>query len=192
MPISPWKILKSNYLRNNVRIDTCETSDGKILEPLILEYGTWVTIVALTKQQEVLLIKQYRHGAGKILLELPGGAVGEGEEPIVAAKRELLEETGYTSDNIVEVGRVSPNPASHTNLMYAYLALDVEHVGDQSLDETEEIEVFPFPLDQVILMVKNGELLQSLHVSTFFFALYRLNRIVESSDRVTSSDSPIS
>jgi len=177
MTITPWKILESNYLRNNVRIDKCETSNGKIIEPLVLEYGTWVTIVALTKQQEVLLIKQYRHGAQKILWELPGGAVDEGEEPISAAKRELLEETGYTSDNIIEVGRVSPNPASHTNLMRAYVALDAQKVGNQTLDEIEEIEVYPIPLDEVILMVKNGEILQSMHVGTLFFAPYHLNRI---------------
>ena len=177
MTIRPWKILESNYLRSNVRVDKCETSNGKIIESLILEYGTWVTIVALTKQQEVLLIKQYRHGAQKILWELPGGAVDKGEEPIHAAKRELLEETGYSSDIIIEVGRVSPNPASHTNLMYAYLALDAQKVGNQTLDEIEEIEVYPIPLDEVILMVKNGGLLQSLHVSALFFALYHLNRI---------------
>jgi len=177
MTITPWKVLQSNYLRNDVRVDKCETSNGKIIEPLVLEYGTWVTTVALTQHQEVLLIKQYRHGAQKIIWELPGGAVDEGEEPIYAAKRELLEETGYTSDNIIEVGRVSPNPASHTNLMYAFIALDAQKVGDQSLDEIEEIEVYPIPLDEVILMVKNGEILQSLHVSTLFFALYHLNRI---------------
>ena len=177
MTITPWKILESNYLRNNVRIDKCETSNGKIIEPLVLEYGTWVTIVALTKQQEVLLIKQYRHGAQKIIWEMPGGAVNDGEEPTHAAKRELLEETGYTSDNIIEVGRVSPNPASHTNLMYAYVALDAWKVGDQSLDEIEEIEVYPVPLDEVIRMVKDGELQQSLHVSSLFFALLHLQRI---------------
>ena len=177
MTIIPWKILESNYLRSNVRVDTCETSNGKIIKPLVLEYGTWVTIVALTKEHEVLMIKQYRHGAQKILWELPGGAVNDGEEPIRAAKRELLEETGYTSDNIIEVGRVSPNPASHTNLMYAYLALDAQKVGNQTLDEIEEIEVYPILLDEVIRMARNGKLLQSLHVSTLFFALYHLNRI---------------
>jgi len=177
MTITPWKVLESNYLRSNVRIDKCETSTGKIIEPLVLEYGTWVTIVALTKDQEVLLIKQYRHGAQKILWELPGGAVDEGEKPIRAAKRELLEETGYTSDKIIEIGRVSPNPASHTNLMYAYIAFDARRVGDQTLDDIEEIEVYPISLDEVIHMVKNGEILQSLHVSSLFFALYHLNRI---------------
>src|SRR6188474_2464273 len=146
MTITPWKVLQSNYLRNDVRVDKCETSNGKIIEPLVLEYGTWVTTVALTQHQEVLLIKQYRHGAQKIIWELPGGAVDEDEKPITAAKRELLEETGYSSDNIIEIGRVSPNPASHTNLMYAYIALDAKRVGSQALDEIEEIEVYPIPL----------------------------------------------
>ena len=177
MPIQPWKVLESNYLRKSIRIDKCETSSGSIIEPVIFEYGTWVTIAALTKQKEVLLIKQYRHGLGKIVWELPGGAVEEGEEPLAAVRRELLEETGYTSDRIIEVGRVSPNPANHTNFMYSYLALDVEKVSDQSLDETEEIEVFPVPLDEAIPMFANSELPSALFVSTFFFALCYLDRI---------------
>ena len=181
MAIRPWKVLASKHLVRNIRIDTCETSSGKIIEPLVFEYGTWVTIVALTRQQEVIFIKQYRHGAGKILLELPGGGAEAYEDPLTAARRELLEETGYSSEHIIEVGKVSPNPASHTNLMYAYLALDAERIGVQHLDETEEIEVLPMPLDEAICMVKNGELLQSLHVSTFLFALLHLNRVILSS-----------
>lgn len=176
-PIQPWKVLSTRYLRENIRVDRCKTSSGKVIEPVIFEYGTWVSIVALTRQQEVLLIRQYRHGLGKIIWELPGGGVEDNEEPLTAARRELLEETGYTSDRIIEVGKVSPNPSNHTNLMYAYLALDARKIGDQTLDETEEIEVFPIPLNDVILMARNGELLQALHVGAFFFALYYLDRI---------------
>ncbi len=177
MSIQPWKVLESNYLRKNIRVDRCETSNGKILEPIIFEYGTWVAVVALTRQQEVLLIKQYRHGVRTILLELPGGGAEQEEEPLAAAKRELLEETGYASDKVIEIGRVSPNPANYTNMVHFYLALDVEKVADQSLDETEEIDVFPVPLEEAIHMIKNGELLASLYVSAFFFALCYLDRI---------------
>ncbi len=177
MPVKPWKVLESNYLRKNIRIDKCETSNGKIVEPLIFEYGTWVAVVALTKQQEVLLIKQYRHGLGEVFTELPGGGAEEGESPLAAAKRELLEETGYSSEKMMEVGKVSPNPANYTNMVYFYLALDVEKVANQCLDETEEIDVFRVPLDEAIRTIKNGELLASLYVSAFFFALCYLDRI---------------
>jgi 8-oxo-dGTP pyrophosphatase MutT (NUDIX family) len=99
------------------------------------------------------------------------------ESPMQSARRELLEETGYTSDNFVQIGCVSPNPANQTNLIYSFLALDVEKVGDQELDETEEIEVVLKPLEEVIRMAKSGELLQSMQVSTVFFALAYMNRI---------------
>jgi ADP-ribose pyrophosphatase len=178
MIIKPWKILASTHLRDTIRLDRCETPNGKIIEGPVLEFGTWATVLALTKEQEVVLIRQYRHGAQKVIVELPGGAMdGEDESALAAARRELEEETGYTSDQIIQVGCVSPNPANHTNLIYSFLALDAKKTGSQRLDETEEIEVFLKPLDEVIAMAKNSELLQSMQVSTLFFVLAYLNRI---------------
>lgn len=178
MTITPWKILESHYLHKNVRIDTCELSDGNVIDGFVLEYGDWATVVALTKQQEVVMVRQYRHGAQKVILELPGGAMEPGDAtPLETARRELLEETGYTSDQFIQIGCVSPNPANQTNLIYSFLALDAVKVGSQNLDETEEIEVELRPLEQVIGMAKSGELLQSMQVSAIFFTLAFLDRI---------------
>jgi 8-oxo-dGTP pyrophosphatase MutT (NUDIX family) len=178
MTIKPWKILASAHLRDNIRLDRCELPNGKIIEGTVLEFGAWATVLALTKEQEVVLIRQYRHGAQKVIVELPGGAMDRKDEsPLAAARRELEEETGYKSDRIVQVGCVSPNPANHTNLIYSFLALDVEKIGGQRLDEAEEIEVFLKPLDEVIAMAINGELLQAMQVSALFFTLAYLGRI---------------
>ena len=179
MTITPWKILESQHLHKNVRIDKCELPDGKVIEGFVLEYGDWATIVALTKEQEVVLVRQYRHGVQKVILELPGGAMeAEDESPLQAARRELLEETGYASDKFIQIGCVSPNPAFQTNLIYSFLALDAEKIGSQNLDGTEEIEVVLKPLEEVIAMAKNGELLQSMQVSAVFFALAYMDRII--------------
>ena len=177
MTIKPWKILGSKYLHKNVRIDKCELPNGMTLDGFVLEYGDWATILALTRQQEVVLVRQYRHGAQKVILELPGGAMEKDESPLQGARRELLEETGYASDRFIQIGCVSPNPANQTNLIYSFLALDAEKVDGQHLDATEDIEVVLKPLEEVIGMAKSGELLQSMQVSAVFFALAYWDRI---------------
>ncbi len=179
MTIKPWKILESHLIHKNVRIDKCELPNGMTIDGFVLEYGDWVTIIALTKQQEVVMVRQYRHGAQKVILELPGGAMeARDESPVQAARRELLEETGYASDNFIQIGCVSPNPANQTNLIYSFLALDAEKVSDQELDDTEDMEVIIKPLEEVITMAKNNELFQSMQVSAIFFALAYWDRIV--------------
>lgn len=177
MSLKPWKILESNYLRPRFRFDQCELPNGKVFEAMALEFRTWAVVLALTKKQEVVLIRQYRHGAQDIFWELPGGVVDEGENPLDGAQRELLEETGYTASNMIEVGKFYPNPALQTNLMYGYLTYDVEKTDIQELDEAEDIEVHLVPLDELISMTKRGEFLNGLQVAVLFHALAYMNRI---------------
>ena len=177
MVTKPWKILESSHPLPDVRIDVCELANGHTIKPLVLEYDPEVTILALTKSQEVVLVREYRHGIQKTILQLPGGSMDEGESPLEAAKRELLEETGYQSDTFIKIGQVNPNPANYSNTMYAFLALDVEQSPDHELEEADRIELFPVPLDKVIEMAKGGELIHSLTISTLFYALAHLGRI---------------
>jgi 8-oxo-dGTP pyrophosphatase MutT (NUDIX family) len=177
MSITHWKILETKNLHPGIRVDRCELPNGYALDAHLLEYDDEIMIFALTKRQEVVLIKQYRHGVQQAILELPGGSVDEGETPLEAAKRELMEETGYASDIFIEVGHGSPNPAIYTNRIYSFLALDVEQIGKQSIYDAENIEVLLFPLDKVISMAKRGDLIHSLNITTLFFALDHLHRI---------------
>lgn len=181
MPVKSWKILATKYLfkRNGVavRIDQCETGNGHIFEPYVIETGTWVNVIALTKKREVVLVKQYRHGVQEVLLEIPAGVMDDDDDsPLHTAQRELQEETGYVSDQFFEVGNVYSNPATHNNRTYSFLALDVEKVSQQNLDETEEIEVALIPFDEFVALAKGGGLPQALHVSALFFALAYLER----------------
>ena len=176
MTLAPWKILASKYLyRSNgvsMRIDQVEIPNGNTFEPYVIETGTWVNVIALTKKKEVVLVSQYRHGVGQVLLEIPAGVMDpKDNSPLETAKRELLEETGFTSEKFIEVGKVYPNPATHNNLTYSFLALEVEKIARQELDETEEIEISLMPFDDFVALAKNGGLTQSLHVSALFFVL---------------------
>uniref|UniRef100_A0A0C1NAW7 Nudix hydrolase domain-containing protein n=1 Tax=Tolypothrix bouteillei VB521301 TaxID=1479485 RepID=A0A0C1NAW7_9CYAN len=178
-----WNLLNFKYIVKDkwisLRADTCQMPNGKIVEPYyVLEYPTWVNIVALTKNQEIILVKQYRHGLQKTVLELPCGAVeAEDISPLAAAKRELLEETGYTSDNFVETGILSPNPATHNNLTHCFLATNVEKVSELNLDDTEQIDISLLPLERTIEVIESGIVLQALHISSLFLALKTLGNL---------------
>lgn len=177
MSIKPWKVLETSYFRPRFRIDKCELGNGNLLDATIFEFRSWANVVALTKDGEVVLVKQYRHGVEDVLWEFPGGVVEDGELPIEGAKRELMEETGYVSSQWIEIGKIYPNPALQTNTLYCYLALDAKNVNVQNLDAGEDIEVGLMPLDTLIEMAKHGKFRHGLMVAVLFSALAYMNRI---------------
>jgi len=175
-----WKIEKSEYLINDkwikVRADKCIMPNNKIVEPYyVLEYPNWINVVGITDQNEVLLVRTYRHGIGREVVELPSGVIDSSDlNPLEAAKRELLEETGYAGDEFIQTGVVSANPANHSNLTYCFLAKNLHKISSQTLDETEQIEVVLTPIKKVYEMLEKGEFLQALHVSSLFYAMNHL------------------
>lgn len=163
----------------SVRADRCRMPDGREVEPYyVLEYPDWVNVVAVTESQGVVLVRQYRHGVGRVLLELPSGVVETADgDPVETARRELLEETGYTSDSFRLTGVLSANPATHSNRAHCFLATGCRKVAEPKLDEIEELEVVVKPLDRLGRLARDGALLQALHVSSVFFALADLGHV---------------
>lgn len=128
----------------------------------IVESSDWVNVVALDKQDNLILIRQFRVGTGHFTLEVPGGMVDPGEQPRDAALRELYEESGYRAERIVDLGFVEPNPAIFNNRAYMFLAEGCELAGAQVLDEGEDIEVALTPRTEALRMLHSGQITHAL------------------------------
>lgn len=162
-----WKVLSSEYLIKRpwltARRDVVELPNGAInKEYYVLEYPTWINVTAITKDGEMVMVRQYRHGLGQTNFEIVAGVMEQGEEPIDAAKRELMEEAGYGGGEWREVAVISANPSTTTNLTHCFLATGVEKISGQHLDATEDIEVYLFKAEEVKEMIRRGELVQAL------------------------------
>jgi ADP-ribose pyrophosphatase len=142
---------------------------------VVLESAAWVNVIPLTRDQEVILIRQYRHGIREVTLEIPGGLVEAADTPLAAAKRELLEETGCRGETWIDLGYVHPNPAIQDNRCHTFLALGVTQAGPQALDDKEDIEVLLRPLAEIPRLIREGRIRHALVVAAFwrFFMEYR-------------------
>jgi 8-oxo-dGTP pyrophosphatase MutT (NUDIX family) len=183
MPDLKWKILSSEYLFNDlwfkVRKDICETPSGKIINPYyVYEFPEWATAVALTDDNKVIMVRQYRHSIGEVIVELPGGCVDDTDKDLqTAIARELLEETGYTFTSYESLGKISPNPSTNTNWMHMFLARGGKKVGEQKLDHNEEIIVELYSIDELKNLVKKNEIVQAMHVTCILYALEKLGEL---------------
>jgi len=135
---------------------------GKESEFYRLDFPEWVNVVAVTAEDEIVFIRQYRFGSGSIELEIPGGAVEKGESPLAAGERELLEETGYAGKNSRILGYVLPNPAIQGNRCYTILVEDAEKVSPQEMEDMEDIEVARIPWAGIEELVTSGEIRHGL------------------------------
>ncbi len=180
--VKEWRLVSSN-LHGSFRIFDLKIEHfisprtNKEYEFYIIESNPWVNVIPLTEDKNVVFIKQFRHGTKSITLEIPGGIVENGDDPESTAIRELQEETGYSSQNIEFLGRVHPNPAFLTNWCYTYLATDVKKVGEQNLEEREDIEVVLIPLNRVMDLIFEEKITHSLVISAFTFFFGKKSKI---------------
>ena len=172
-----WKTLKSEYIIKRpwltARRDTVELPTGVVNdEYYVLEYPTWVNVIAVTNGGEYVFIRQYRHGLGETCMEIVAGVCEEGEQPEAAARRELMEETGYAGGTWRELMTVSANTSTMTNLMHCFLATGVERAGGQHLDRTEDIEVHLLTEEEAFALLAGDKIRQSLMAAPLWKHFY--------------------
>lgn len=177
-----WKTLSSKYISEHVyftaRQDRCEMPDGTIVDPyFVVELPTSVCALAVTNNNEAILVRQFRHPVSETLLEVPGGFVDKGESSDRAIARELLEETGYEFAAYHFVGRVAANPGVLNNYTDLYLATGGRLKGKQQLDHNEEIELHLVPVEEARRLLLDNGFTQALHATCLFYAFNKLDSL---------------
>jgi len=173
LTIKPWKLISSKKDRSfrifDLRTDRAiSPRTNKEHEFYVLESCDWVNVIPLTRQEDIVLIRQYRHGIRRVTLEIPGGLVEQGDSPEETARKELLEETGYSASEMILMGSVHANPAFLNNRCYTYLARNVTPSGGHEPEEKEDIEVVIKPFKEIPRLIREGEITHSLILAAFY------------------------
>jgi ADP-ribose pyrophosphatase len=186
-----WEVLKSAIIYRcrmfSVRCDQSRSlRSGQTWDFHVLETNDWVNVVPLTREQHVVMVRQFRHGIRDLTLEVPAGLIDPADRsPAQAAMRELREETGYAARELIPLGTVHPNPAIMSNRCHMFAARDVELQGAPQWDDTEELVVESMPLDRVPELIVNGTISNALTLVAFYLLELRLRG---RADTVTGTD----
>ena len=177
-----WEIISSELVIEspwyNLRRDACRLPEGSIIEPYYVRVHSGFSVVfALTADRRVVMTRQYKHGIGDVVLELPAGALEPGEDPAGCAARELEEETGYLAPALELLAEFAADPTSSTGRLYLFLARDATPTGNAAPDVTEDIETVVLPIADVLARIRSGEIYVQSHVAAIYTALDRLGLI---------------
>ena len=174
MPNRSWTFLRSRDVSDHhifrLRHDLYRFEPtGQEREFVVIDTVSWVNVVPVTTEGNVVLIRQFRHGIQDVTMEIPGGMMNEGEAPEAAAARELREETGYVAERIRLLARVLPNPAVQNNFLYLFAAEGCRNTGKTELDSFESIDVSEHPLKDIPELIRNGTISHSMVIAAFAF-----------------------
>ena len=162
--IKPWTVLEEEDISPShwfpLTRQKVQLTNSNIYDYYFSRLGDVVQVLAVTKQKEIVLVRQYKHGLGQITLEIPGGLQQEGKSIIQSALNELEEETGIKAivDQLISLGKIAINPTKLKQVTYGFIVFDAEFNSEQRLDTTEDIEVVLMPAPQVLQMALNGEI----------------------------------
>ena len=172
--IHPWKRVstrvRGDYRIFSVREDHSRSPVTGAVSPFyVLQSGDWVNCLPVTADGKLVCIRQYRHGSRSIHLEIPGGLAEKGEPPMAAARREMLEETGYDAEEMILLGSMHPNPAILNNTCYFFLARNAALERAQNLDRNEDIEVELVATQDIADMVRSGAFAHGITVAGLYY-----------------------
>ena len=161
MNVKPWTVLSTERLLECPvfaveRTQSQSPVDESVHDFYRLQCVDWAQIIPVTENNEVVMVRQFRHGSGELSLEVPAGLIDPGEAPIAAAARECLEETGYQSAAVQPFGVLRPNPALFANYLHTFVAFDVQKVADIAQSATEHTEVELVPAERISELLLQG------------------------------------
>jgi len=174
----PWEVLSSRYLSRKpwltLREDRVRLPNGVEIEDFnILEYPDWINVVAVTTDERIVLVRQYRHGSRAVHYELPAGVCDPTDSnPEATARRELLEETGYGGGEWSPLISLSANPGTHSNLTHSFLAYGVTLKQAPTPESTEDLRVHLATFDEIQTILASGGVIQALHVAAILYHLH--------------------
>ncbi|OUL18457.1 NUDIX hydrolase [Nostoc sp. RF31YmG] len=179
--LKKWTILKSKMVLDHpwckVRQDEIELPNGTVIDDYFVNLKPEVALILpITSNQEIVFVRQYRHAVGEFFIELPAGSFDpEQESAEIAAVRELVEETGYITQQVRKIATLYDKPSKDTNQIHLFLAENVIKAREQQLDITEEIEVILIPVESVLEKIAQGEIAVAGSVAALFLGLNFLN-----------------
>ena len=161
----------------NLRKDEVRVKSGKTAYREIVEHNGGAVAVAITDENKVLLVRQYRQAMGKEMLELPAGKIEKGENPVETMKRELAEETGYSAENLSLIGEFNPSVGYTDETLYIYMATHLTK-GETNFDDDEDLELMEIPLQEAVNLVVKGEITDGKTMAGILLATHHMKIVI--------------